>query len=98
MFNKSEATSLLSSRSYNRALCLIDLLPGTHTSSEKTLLPVSAWVTRYHLVWIKEVDEWKWNFLYLVMPFGLTNAPAAFQNLVNEGFWHIINKLTAANF
>ena len=37
----------------------------------------------YHLVWIREEDEWKrgfnthlGHFEYLDMPFGLTNAPA----------------------
>lgn len=45
----------------------------------------------YHLVRIREGDEWKMafntplgHFEYLVMPFGLTNAPAVFQALVNE--------------
>lgn len=45
----------------------------------------------YHLVRIREGDEWKtafstqlWHFEYLVMPFGLTNAPGVFQNLVND--------------
>lgn len=44
----------------------------------------------YHLVRIREGDDWKTAFNmpkgryeYLVMPFGLTNAPAAFQALVN---------------
>eukprot|EP00066_Takifugu_rubripes_P017527 XP_011606793.1 PREDICTED: uncharacterized protein LOC105417071 [Takifugu rubripes] len=45
----------------------------------------------YHLVRIREGDEWKTAFNtpaghyeYLVMPSGLTNAPAVFQALVND--------------
>ena len=52
----------------------------------------------YHLVRIREGDEWKTafnthlgHFEYLVMPFGLTNAPAVFQNLVNDVLRDMIN-------
>uniref|UniRef100_A0A9J7XNI1 ribonuclease H n=1 Tax=Cyprinus carpio carpio TaxID=630221 RepID=A0A9J7XNI1_CYPCA len=45
----------------------------------------------YHLVQIREGDEWKTafnthtgHFEYLVMPFGLSNSPAVFQALVND--------------
>ncbi|XP_068508006.1 uncharacterized protein tctn1 isoform X2 [Syngnathus scovelli] len=45
----------------------------------------------YHLVRIREGDEWKTgfnthrgHFEYRVMPFGLTNAPAVFQAMIND--------------
>ncbi len=45
----------------------------------------------YHLVRIREGDEWKTafntprgHFEYLVMPFGLSNSPAVFQALFND--------------
>ncbi len=45
----------------------------------------------YHLVRIREGDEWKTafntprgHFEYRVLPFGLSNAPAVFQALVND--------------
>jgi hypothetical protein len=48
---------------------------------------------RYHLIQIKEGDEWKAAFRcryslyeFLVMPFGLTNAPATFQDRINHIF------------
>lgn len=51
----------------------------------------------YHLVWIREEDEWKTAFNtlechyeYLVMPFGL-NAPAVFQALVNDVLSEYLN-------
>uniref|UniRef100_A0A8C7WRQ0 Gypsy retrotransposon integrase-like protein 1 n=1 Tax=Oryzias sinensis TaxID=183150 RepID=A0A8C7WRQ0_9TELE len=53
----------------------------------------------YHLVRIKEGDEWKTafntplgHFEYLVMPFGLTNAPAVFQRLVNDVLRDFLNR------
>ena len=53
----------------------------------------------YHLVRIKEGDEWKTDFNtplghfeYLVMPFGLTNAPAVFQALVNDVLRDVLNR------
>ena len=45
----------------------------------------------YHLVRIREGDEWKTafntprgHFEYLVMPFRLSNSPGVFQALVND--------------
>lgn len=53
----------------------------------------------YHLVRIREGDEWKTAFNtptghyeYLVMPFGLTNAPAVFQAFVNDVLHEYLNK------
>jgi len=52
----------------------------------------------YHLVRIREGDEWKTafnkqlgHFEYLVMPFGLTSAPAVFQALVNDVLRDFLN-------
>ena len=53
----------------------------------------------YHLVRIREGDEWKTafntplgHFEYLVMPFGLSNAPAVFQSLVNDVLRDMLNR------
>ncbi|XP_029318573.1 uncharacterized protein LOC115028841 [Cottoperca gobio] len=53
----------------------------------------------YHLVRVREGDEWKTSFNtptghyeYLVMPFGLTDAPAVFQALINEVLRETLNR------
>ncbi len=53
----------------------------------------------YHLVHIRQGDEWKTTFNtptghyeYLVMPFGLTNAPAVFQALINYVLRDMLNQ------
>lgn len=53
----------------------------------------------YHLVHIREGNEWKMafntslgHFEYLVMPFGLMNAPAVFQALVNDVLRDFLNR------
>ncbi|XP_060756607.1 uncharacterized protein LOC132867653 [Neoarius graeffei] len=52
----------------------------------------------YHLIRIRQGDEWKTAFNtpsghyeYQVMPFGLTNAPAVFQALINDVLRDMIN-------
>ncbi|KAJ1121322.1 hypothetical protein NDU88_009435 [Pleurodeles waltl] len=53
----------------------------------------------YHLLWIKEGDEWKTAFRtpfghyeYRVMPFGVTNAPSVFQRFMDSVFSDVLNQ------
>jgi hypothetical protein len=53
----------------------------------------------YHLICIKEDDEWKTAVQYryglyqfLVMPFGVTNASAAFHNMINHILKDLLDK------
>ena len=57
----------------------------------------------YHLIRIKEGDEWKTAFRcryglfeYTVMPFGLINAPATFQAMINHIFRDMLDEGTIA--
>lgn len=70
-----------------------DLLQGA------TIYTKSDLRNAYHLVRIREVDEWKTSFNtpsghyeYTVMPFGLTNSPVVFQCLVNDVLRDLLNR------
>ena len=54
----------------------------------------------YHLIRVREGDEWKTAFKtrfglfeYQVMPYGLCNAPAAFQHFINDVLCVILRQL-----
>ena len=53
----------------------------------------------YHLIRIKEGDEWKTAFRcryglfeYTVMPFSLVNTPATFHGMINNIFWDMLDQ------
>ncbi|KAI3356909.1 hypothetical protein L3Q82_003555 [Scortum barcoo] len=69
------------------------------SSSGATIFTKLDLCNAYHLVRIREGDEWKTafntplgHFEYMVMPFGLTNAPAVFQALINDVLRDFLNR------
>ena len=73
-----------------------DLIRTLHSAKHFTALDLR---NGYHLVRVKEGDEWKTAFNtqfglfeYLVMPFGLANAPSIFQEMMNTIFHDVLNK------
>ena len=72
-------------------LCINDLLEHLRKASIFTKIDLQ---NAYHLLHIKEGDEWKTtfqthysSFKFLIMPFSLTNAPVSFQQFINTIFW-----------
>ena len=68
-----------------------------HLGRGSIFTKIALWNT-YHLLCIKEGDEWKTafqtrygSFEFLIMPFGLTNAPASFQQFMNTIFGDLLN-------
>jgi len=73
-----------------------------HSLHQATVFSILDLCNAYHLVRIREGDEWKTafntplgHFEYLVMPFGLTNAPAVFQSLVNDVLHDMLNRFVS---
>lgn len=69
-----------------------DLLQGARVFTKLDLR------NAYHLIRIREGDEWKTafntplgHFEYRVLPFGLVNAPAVFQTLINDVLRDMLN-------
>jgi hypothetical protein len=68
-----------------------------HLGKVSIFTKIYLWNT-YHLLCIKEGDEWKMafqtrysSFKFLIMPFSLTNAPSSFQRFMNTIFGNLLN-------
>lgn len=56
------------------------------------------WIYAYHLVHIRQGDEWEMAFItpnglmeYLLIPFNWCNSPAIFQHLIKHIFWDLLS-------
>lgn len=65
-----------------------------------SLRPASlpSWIYAYHLVHIRQGDEWEMAFItpnglmeYLLIPFNWCNSPAIFQHLIKHIFWDLLS-------